>query len=109
MTDQPGETRFQALLGLAVQAYEEQARTTLADSGNSLAIKLQGCRSVDDIATLIQGQAQSFNDFRQHDRIFNSIKTTVKFLSPISSAASVADNVTVSLIRRKVLKASFNL
>jgi hypothetical protein len=107
MTDQPGEARFQALLESAVQAYKEQADTALADSGNALSMKLQGCRSVDDIATLIQGQAQSFDDFRQRDRIFNSIKTTVSSLSPISSVASVAGNA--GLVRRKMLLACFNL
>ena len=104
MTDQPGSARFQALLESAVQAYEKQAGSTLADSGNALAMKLQRCRSVDDIATLIQGQAQSFNDSRQHDRIFKSIKTTVSILSPISSVASV-----VGQVRRRVLIACFNI
>jgi len=108
MTDQRGSARFQVLLESAVQAYEKQAGTTLTDLGNELAIELQRCRSVDDIATLIQGQAQSFDDFRQRDRIFNSIKNTVSILSPISfvatSVASVADKV-----RQKVLLACFNL
>jgi hypothetical protein len=104
MTDQRGSARFQVLLESAVQAYEKQAGTTLADSGNALAMKLQRCRSVDDIATLIQGQVQSFNDFRQRDRIFKSIKTTVSILSPLNSIASVADAV-----RRKFLIACFNL
>ncbi len=107
MTDRPGSARFQALLESAVRAYEKQAGTTLAYSGNSLAMQLQRCSSADDIATLMQRQAQSFNDFRQHDRIFKSIKTTVSILSPISSVASVADNV--GLVRRKVLIACFNL
>jgi hypothetical protein len=104
MTDQRGSARFQVLLESAVQAYEKQAGTTLADSGNPLAMKLQRCHSVDDIATLIQGQAQSFNDFRQRDRIFKSIETTVSILSPISSVASV-----VGLVRRNVLIACFNI
>jgi hypothetical protein len=107
MTDQLGSARFQKLLMSAVQAYEEQAGTTLADEGNALAFKLQSCRSVDGIATLIQCQAQSFNDFHQHDRIFNLIKNTVSILSPIYSVASVADDV--GLVRRKVLIACFNL
>ena len=100
MTDQSGSARFQALLESAVQAYEKQAGATLADSGNSLAMQLQRCHSVDDIVTLMQRQAQSFDDFRQRDRTFNSIKTTVSILSPISSVASVADDV--GLVRRKV-------
>ena len=95
MTDQPGSARFQALLDSAVQAYEKQAGTTLVYSGNSFAMQLQRCHSVDDIAKLVHSQAQSFNDFRQRDRILKTIETTVSILSPISSIASV--------VRRKVL------
>ena len=102
MTDQQGSARFQALLESAVQAYERKAGVTLTDWEDSLAMRLQRCHSVDDIATLIQGQAQSFNDFRKRDRIFKSIKTTVSILSPISSVASNVD-----LVRRKVPKAYF--
>ena len=89
MTDQLGSARFQALLDSAVQAYEKQAGTALAYSGNSFAVQLQRCHSVDDIAKLVHSQAQSFNDFRQRDRILKTIETTVSILSPISSVASV--------------------
>ena len=88
-----------------MQAYEKKASVTLADSEDSLATQLQCCHSVDDIATLLQGQAQAIDDFQQRDRIFKSIRTTVSFLSPISSLVSVADNV--SLVRRKVLMVCF--
>ena len=105
MTDQSGSARFQALLESAVQAYEKRAGVTFADSEDSLAIRLQGCHSVDDIATLLQGQAQAIDDFQQRDRIFRSIKTTVSILSPIHSVASVADDV--GLVRWKVLTACY--
>ena len=88
MTDQPGSVRFQAPLESAVQAYEKKAGVTLADLEDSLAMRLQRCHSVDDIATLLQGQAQAIDDFQQRDRIFKSIKTTVSILSPTYSAAS---------------------
>ena len=103
MTDQPGPARFQALLDFALQEYERQAGVTLADSEDSLAIRLQRCHSIDDINTLLQDKAQAFNDLRQRDRIFKSIKVTVSILTPISSVASVADDV--GLVRQKVLKA----
>ena len=103
MTDHPGSDRFQALLESAVQAYEKKAGVTLADTEDSLAMRLQCCHSVDDIAALMQGQAQAIDDFQQRDRIFKSIKTTVSILSPISSVISVADNV--GLVRWKVLMA----
>jgi len=84
-----------------VQAYEKKAGVRLADSEDSLAMRLQRCHSVDDISTLLQGQAQAIDDFQLRDRIFKSIKMTVSILSPISSVASVADNL--SLVRWKVL------
>ena len=100
MTDRSGSSRFQAILESAVQAYEEKAGVTLSDLGDSLAMRLQRCHSVDDIATLLQGQAHAIDNLQQDDRIFKSIKTIVSILSPISSVASVADNI--SLVRRKV-------
>jgi len=103
MTDQPGPARFQALLDSALQEYEKKAGVTLADSEDSLAIRLQRCHSIDDINTLLQDKAQAFNDLRQRDRIFKSIKVTVSILTPISSVASVADDV--GLVCQKVLKA----
>jgi len=104
MSDHPGSARFQRLLESAVQAYEKKTGVTLADLEDSLAMRLQGCHSVDDIATVLQGQAQAIDDF-QRDRIFKTIKTTVSILSPISSVASVADSV--GLVRRKMLMACF--
>jgi hypothetical protein len=105
MTDHPGSSRFQALLESAVQAYEKKMGVTLANADDSLAMRLQCCHSVDDIATLLQGQAQTINDFQQRDRIFKSIKTSVFILSPISSVVAVADSV--SLVRWKVLMSCF--
>ena len=104
MTDQPS-ARFQALLESAFRVYENRAGVTLADWGDSLTIRLQRCHSIDDITTVLQGQAQTFDDFRQHDRIFKSIKSTVSILSPVSSVASVTGDI--GLVRRKVLMACF--
>jgi len=69
MTNQPGSARFQALLDSALQEYEKKAGVPLADREDSLAIRLQGCHSTDDITTLLQDKAQAFNDLRQRDRI----------------------------------------
>jgi len=102
MTDQPGSARFQALLGSALQDYEKRAGVTLADSEDSLAIRLQGCHSIDGITTLLQEKAQAFNDHQQRDRIFKSIKATVSILTPISAVASVADDA--GLVRPEALE-----
>jgi hypothetical protein len=58
MTDQPGS------------AHEKKAGVTLAGSEDSLAMRLQCCHSVDDIATLLQGQAQAIDDLQKRDRMF---------------------------------------
>ena len=105
MTDLPGSARFQKLLESAVKAYEGKEGVTLADSEDPLVKGLQACRSADDIAIVLQGQAQAIDNFQQRDRIFKSIKIIVSILSPISSGASVADNV--GLVRRNVQIACF--
>jgi len=102
MTDQPGSTRFQALLESALRDYEKNAGVTLANWEDSLAIRIQRCHSIDDITILLQDKAQAFHDLRQHDRIFKSIKATVSILTPISAVASVDDDA--GLVRQKVLK-----
>jgi len=100
MTDQPAASaRFQALLESALQDYEKKAGITLADWEDSLAIQLQRCHSIDDVTTLLQDKTQAFNDLRQRDRIFKSIKATVSILTPISAVASVADDA--GLVRQK--------
>jgi hypothetical protein len=104
MTDQPGPARFQVLLESALQAYEERAGAMLADLKDPLVVRLRTCHSVDDIATLLQGQAQVFDDLRQRDRIFKSIRTTVSILTPSSSVAYIANDA--SPVSRKTLMGS---
>jgi hypothetical protein len=101
MTDQPASARFQVLLERALQEYEKKAGATLADTENSLAIRLQRCHSVDDITTLLQDKTQAFGDFQQQDRIYKAIKATVSILTPISALTSAADSA--GLVRHKVL------
>ena len=103
MTDRPGSAHFQAFLKRALQAYEKKADVTLADSDDALVIGLQRCHSIDGITTLLQDKTQTFNDLRQRDRIFKSIRATVSILTPISAVTSVAD--VAGLVRPKVLKA----
>ena len=104
MTDQPGSARFQALLESALQNYEQKAGVTLATWDDSITIKLQHCHSIDDITTLLQDKTQAFNNLRQRDRIFKSIKATVSILTPISVVASVANDA--GLVCQKVPNAS---
>jgi len=99
MADQLASTRFQEFLNRAVYDYEKNAGTTLEHGEDSLAIQLQRCHSTDDITTLLQDKMQAFDDFRQRDRIFKSIKATVSILTPISTLASAVDGA--GLVRQK--------
>jgi hypothetical protein len=103
MTDQSGSARFQSLFESALQAYEKETRILLAQ--HPLAVDLQTCQSVDDITTILQGQAQAFNHFRESDRIMRAIRTTVSILTPLSQATSLAN--AVGLVRRKALMGCF--
>ena len=98
MTDQPGPARFQVLFESALQAYEKREGVMLAYFGYPLLARIRTCHSVGDITTLLQGQAQAFDDLRQRGRIFESIRTTVSILTPSSS---VADDT--SLVSQKTL------
>jgi hypothetical protein len=101
MTDQPGSARFQMLLKSALRAYAKRAGVTLVDWKDSLAFQLQSCHSVDDIIILLHDKTQGFDDLRQCDRIFKSIKATVSILTPTSAVASVANDV--DLVSQKTL------
>jgi len=100
MADHSATTRFQGLFDTALQVYEK--RTSITWTDYPLAERLQRCHSVEEMSTLLRGQAQAFSDFRESDRLLKTIETTVSILSPLSSAASLADAV-----RQKVLMACF--
>ena len=102
MTDHPGSARFQALLESALQDYEKKGDIPLPDGEHSLAVRLQRCHSIDDMAALLQHKAQAFNDVQQRDKIFNSIKAIVSILTPVSTVASVVDGA--GLVRQTVLE-----
>src|ERR1700742_415645 len=89
MADHSGSSNFQVLFDYALRDYEK--KTTVKLAANPITIELQSCHSVEDIASLLQRQAQNFSDFRENDKIIKSIKTIVTVLTPLSSAASLAD------------------
>ena len=88
MADQSGSARFQTLFESALLAYEKKTGVALAQ--HPLAQQIQSCHSAQDIITILQGRAQAFDEFRR-DKIIKSIKATVSILTPLSTAASLAD------------------
>ena len=103
MADRSAPARFQELFEAALQVYEK--RTGIRWTDYPLAERLQRCHSVEEMTTLLRGQAQAFGDFRESDRLMKTIETTVSILSPLSFATCLADDVT--LVRQKVLMICF--
>jgi len=103
MASQSGSARFQALFESALREYEKKTGVTLAE--HSLAKELQNCDSVDAITALLHDRAQTFNDYRENDRILKLIRTTVSILTPLSSAASLAD--AIGVVRQNALLPCF--
>src|SRR6266478_6981179 len=85
MADQSRLSRFQVLFESALQDYEKQTGTTLAN--HPLAQQFQICQSVESTTALLQEQAHGFKEFRESDKIMKSLKGVVSFLSSISATA----------------------
>ena len=81
---------FQALFKSALQDYEKQTGIPLAK--HQLAEKLQNCQSVDSVTTLLQEQAQAFNEFRGRDKITKSLKSVVSVLSKVSATVALGQD-----------------
>jgi len=92
MTNQSGSISVQSLLESALLRYEKSTGVTL--SKHPLALQLQSCNSVEDFNNILQDKAK---DTRESERIIKSMKTIVSILTPLSSAVSLSD--AVSLVR----------
>ena len=88
MTDHSAPAHFRDLFDDAFRAYEKETGINLAN--HPLAVKLQGCDSVEAITALLQDQAK---DFKKSEKITKSIKSIVSILTPLSLAASLPDAV----------------
>ncbi len=90
MGDQSRSSRFQVLFESALQDYERQTGTTLAD--HPLAQQLQICQTVESITDLLQEQARTLSEYRESDKIMKSLKSVVSSLSKISAIASLGQH-----------------
>src|SRR5216683_3411706 len=97
MADPSASPHFQARFESALQAYQTKSGITLVE--HALAFQLQSCNTVESI-TIVQGQAQAFSNYRESDRIVNSIKTTVSILTSLSAAARSPLADAVGLVRQ---------
>jgi hypothetical protein len=83
---------FQGLFNAALQDYENQTGTKLAE--HPLSKKLEACDSVDSIIAIFQEQAQIFRKFKGDDgKIMKSIKSSVNILYTLSNSTLLGEGI----------------
>jgi hypothetical protein len=99
MSDQAGSSHLQVLFESALQDYEKQTGTALAN--HPLAEQLENCNTAESISALLQEQSQAFSKFRGGDgRIIRSLKSVVSILHTLSTSTL---GEATGLVRRKTL------
>ena len=97
---QPSSSSFQGLFNAALEDYEKQTKTKLAE--HPLAKKLEACDSVDSITAILQEQAQLFGGFREDDgKIMKSLRSSVDVLYTLSNSTILGE--LIGLVVRKTL------
>jgi hypothetical protein len=92
MDDQSQSSRFQALFESALQDYQSQTGTTLAD--HPLAQQLQNCDSADSVTAVLQEKARALSEFRGDDgKTMKSLNRVVSVLYPLSASSALGDAI----------------
>ena len=100
MTDPSTPSRFRLLFNAALEDYEKQTGTDLAD--HPFAKQLESCDSVESITTFFQEQTQAFSEFRGNDtRIMTPLKSAVSILYTLSTSTVLGE--AIGLVRRNAL------
>jgi STAND-like protein len=99
MSSPSGSSRLQDHFEAALVDYEKQTGIDLAK--HTVADLLQNCNSVEDVATVLSGQAKDFKEFREKDKVLKPLKKVLTVLHLVSSAPSIAKHV--GLVRPKAL------
>ena len=83
---------FQSLFDVALQDYEKQTGTKLAD--HPLARQLEACNSEDSVTTFLQERARTFHEFRGQDgKFMRSLKRVVHVLYTLSTNAALGESI----------------
>jgi hypothetical protein len=99
MSDQSGSSRLRVLFEAALQDYEKQTGTALAN--HPLAEQLQDCDSVESVTAVLRKQTQAFSEFRGKDKVMKPLKKAVSVLYKLSSAADFGQ--AIGLVRQEAL------
>jgi hypothetical protein len=90
MADHSQSSHFQVLFESALQDYQNQTGTTLAN--HPLAEILQYCDSVESVTAVLQEQAQAFTEFRGDDgKFMKSLKGVVSVLYTLSTSTALGE------------------
>jgi hypothetical protein len=92
MADHSQSSRFQVLFESALQDYQSQTGTTLAN--HSLAAKFQYCDAVESITAVLQEQARAFTEFRGDDgKIMKCLQGVVSVLYTLSTSTALGEAI----------------
>ena len=92
---------FQPLFDVALQDYEKQTGTKLAD--HPLARQLEACDSVDSVTSFLQERARAFHEFRGEDgKCMRSLKRVVHVLYTLSTNAALGEGIGL-VVRHEIL------
>ena len=97
MTEQSGQSHFQALFEAAFRDYEKQTGKTLTN--HPLAEKLQSCDSVESVSAVLREQTE---EIRGKDKVLKPLKNVLSVLHKLSSASAAAFGH-VGLVRLQAL------
>jgi hypothetical protein len=99
MADHSQSSRFQVLFEAALQDYQIQTGTTLAN--HFLAEKLQYCDSVESVTAMLQEQARAFTEFRGDDgKFMKSLKGVVSVLYTLSISTALGEAIGLVCLTR---------
>jgi len=91
---------FRSFFDAALQDYEKQTGTSLAD--HPFAKQLESCDSVESITAFFQEQAQGLSEIRGNDnRIMRPLKTAVSILYTLSTSTVLGE--AIGLVRQNAL------
>ena len=76
--------------------YEE--KTGIALDKHPLAEQLQSCGSVESVAAVLREKTQGFSQFRDKDKVLNSLKKVLSVLHTLSAGASLSQDM-IGLVR----------
>jgi hypothetical protein len=89
---QPSSPSFRSLFNAALQDYQNQTGTKLAE--HPLAKQIETCDSVDSITAILQEQAQIFRKFKAEDgKVMKSLKCSVDVLYSLSASTILGEGI----------------